>query len=152
MELPGLIIIFILLFYNVNHILLSACIYSSNLYPLDILSIMGSMASVSIWLDSDAFRLYVKLNDRMENRDFHEKFLGPLKVLGFKFDASKVAHALTLSSPEELGLLMRQLDANFTTSPLEKEEILYWLGMDISPQAQKDVQLDIGSAKSTRAY
>jgi len=113
---------------------------------------MGSMASVSIWLDSDAFKLYVKLNDRMDNRDFHEKFLGPLKVLGFKFDASKVAHALTLSTPGELGLLMRQLEANFATSPLEKEEIMYWLGMEIPPQAQKDVQPNTGAAKSTRAY
>jgi hypothetical protein len=91
---------------------------------------MNGKVSISIWLDSDSFKLYVKLNDRMDSRDFHEKFLGPLKVLGFKFDASKVAHALTLSSPHECGLLMRQLEHSFTISELEKQEIMYWLGLE----------------------
>jgi hypothetical protein len=91
---------------------------------------MSGMAGISIWLDCDAFRFYVKLNDRMDNRDFHEKFLAPLRVLGFRFDASKVAHAITLSEPRECGLLLRQLESNFTVSPLEKEEIMYWLGLN----------------------
>jgi len=91
--------------------------------------IMNGMASISLWLDGDAFRLYVKLNGRMDNRDFHEKFLAPLKVLGFRFDAGKVAHAIALSEPGECGLLLRQLESNFDVSPLEKEEIMYWLGL-----------------------
>lgn len=90
---------------------------------------MSGTVSISIWLDSDRFKLYVKLNDRMDNRDFHEKFLGPLKVLGFRFDASKVAHGIELSEPQECGLIMRQLESNFRVSPLERDEILYWLGM-----------------------
>jgi hypothetical protein len=95
---------------------------------------MSGTASISIWLDSDRFRLYVKLNDRMDNRDFHEKFLRPLKVLGFRFDASKVAHCLELHEPGECGLLMRQLEASFSMSPLEKDEIMYWLGLHESPK------------------
>jgi hypothetical protein len=91
---------------------------------------MNGMASISIWLDCDAFRLYVKLNDRMDNRDFHEKFLSPLKVLGFRFDASKVAHTIALAEPRECGLLLRQLESNFTISPMEKDEIIYWLGLN----------------------
>lgn len=78
--------------------------------------------------------LYVKLNERMDNRDFHEKFLAPLKALGFRFDASKVAHGIEVLEPEELGLLMRQLEANFRTSPLEREEIAYWLGLRARPK------------------
>ena len=88
---------------------------------------MSPTASISLWLNED--RLYVKLNGRMDNRDFHEKFLAPLKVLGFKFDASRVAHGIEVYEPEECGLLMRQLEANFRLSPLEKEEIMYWLGL-----------------------
>jgi len=90
---------------------------------------MSATASISIWLDMEGFRLYVKLNDRMDNRGFHEKFLAPLKVLGFRFDASKVAHCLELGEPGECGLLLRQLELNFRVSPLEKEEIMYWLGL-----------------------
>jgi hypothetical protein len=98
---------------------------------------MSGMASVSIWLDSEAFKLYVKLDERMDNKDFHEKFLQPLKVLGFHFDASKVAHALELHEPAECGLLIRQLEASFSVSPLEKSEILYWLGLDGAQQKRK---------------
>jgi len=93
---------------------------------------MSPTASISIWLDSD--RLYVKLNGRMDNRDFHERFLAPLKVLGFRFDASKVAHGIEIRAPGECGLLMRQLEANFRLSPLEKEEIMYWLGLNEQPK------------------
>ncbi len=95
---------------------------------------MSATASISIWLDTDRFRLYVKLNDRMDNRDFHEKFLAPIKVLGFRFDASKVAHCLEIGEPEECGLLLRQLELNFRVSPLEKEEIMYWLGLHERPR------------------
>ncbi|HTY91103.1 MAG TPA: hypothetical protein VMC84_08005 [Methanocella sp.] len=95
---------------------------------------MSATASISIWLDSDGFKLYVKLNDRMDNRDFHEKFLAPLKVLGFRFDASKVAHGIEIGEPEELGLLIRQLELNFRVGPLEKEEIMYWLGLHERPK------------------
>jgi hypothetical protein len=95
---------------------------------------MSATASISIWLDTDRFRLYVKLNDRMDNRGFHEKFLAPLKVLGFRFDAAKVAHCLDLFEPAECGLLLRQLELNFRVSPLEKEEIMYWLGLHERPK------------------
>ena len=88
---------------------------------------MSPAASISIWLDGD--RLYVKLNGRMDNRDFQERFLAPLKVLGFRFDASKVAHCIDVREPGEYGLLIRQLELNFRMSPLEKEEIMYWLGL-----------------------
>lgn len=94
--------------------------------------IMSATASISIWLDGD--RLFVKLNGRMDNRDFHEKFLAPLKVLGFRFDASKVAHGIEVRKPGECGLLMRQLELNFRVSPLEKEEIMYWLGLHERPK------------------
>ncbi|WP_174590853.1 hypothetical protein [Methanocella conradii] len=90
---------------------------------------MSGKASITIWLDQDALKLYVKLSDRMDNREFHERFLAPLKVLGFHFDASKVAHCLELYEPHECGLLMRQLESNFRVSPLEKQEIMYWLGL-----------------------
>jgi len=90
---------------------------------------MSGKASITIWLDQEAFRLYVKLRDRMDNREFHERFLAPLKVLGFRFDASRVAHYIGLYEPQECGLLMRQLEANFRVSPLEKQEIMYWLGL-----------------------
>ncbi len=93
---------------------------------------MSPPASIAIWMEDD--RLFVKLNERMENRDFHEKFLAPLKVLGFRFDASRVAHALELFAPQECGLVLRQLDANFRLSPLEKEEIMYWLGLHEQPK------------------
>jgi hypothetical protein len=98
---------------------------------------MNGSVCISIWLDSDSFKLYVKLNDRMGNQDFHEKFLRPLKVLGFRFDASKVAHCLELHEPGECGLLMRQLEASFSMSPLEKDEIMYWLGLAEAPRKQK---------------
>ena len=102
---------------------------------------MSGTVSISIWLDSDTFKLYVKLNDRMDNRDFHEKFLTPLKVLGFRFDASKVAHALELSAPQECGLALRQLESSFRVSDLEKSEILYWLGLEKVPQKRKVIVL-----------
>ena len=95
---------------------------------------MIGMANISIWLDCDAFKLYVKLNDRMENRDFHDRFLKPLKVLGFRFDPGQVAHAIDLDSPQECGLLLRQLGGNFSVSELQKQEIRYWLGL---PEKQK---------------
>ncbi len=95
---------------------------------------MSATASISIWLDTEGFRLYVKLNDRMDNRGFHENFLAPLKVLGFRFDASKVAHCLEMDGPGECGLLLRQLELNFRVSPLEKEEIMYWLGLRERPK------------------
>jgi hypothetical protein len=91
---------------------------------------MNGLASITIWVDTDAFKLYVKLNDRMENRDFHEHFLKPLKTLGFKFDPFKVAHAIDLASPQECGLLLRQLGYSFSVSDLQKKEILYWLGLE----------------------
>jgi len=97
---------------------------------------MSGAASISIWLDTDLFKLYVKLNDRMDNKSFHERFLAPLKVLGFRFDASRVAHCIELE-PRECGLLMRQLESNFSVSPLEKNEILYWLGLEAVPQKRK---------------
>ncbi len=98
---------------------------------------MNGSISISIWLDTDSFKLYVKLNDRIGNQDFHEKFLRPLKVLGFRFDASRVAHCLELHEPGECGLLMRQLECSFSVSPLEKGEIMYWLGLCDAPLAQK---------------
>jgi hypothetical protein len=98
---------------------------------------MSGAVSITIWLDADSFRLYVKLNDRMDNRDFHEKFLAPLKVLGFRFDTSKVAHGIELYEPGECGLLIRQLEASFRVSPLEKNEIMYWLGLGERPRKQK---------------
>ncbi len=100
---------------------------------------MSGPVSISIWLDTDSFKLYVKLNDRMDNRSFHEHFLAPLKVLGFRFDASKVAHGLELYEPGECGLLMRQLESSFRVSPLEKSEIMYWLGLGERPQNQKEL-------------
>ena len=87
------------------------------------------MISISMWMDPDSSSLYVKLNDRISNNEFREGFLEPLKVLGFKFDPSKVAHGLKLKDVKELGLLLRQLESNFTISGLEKNEILYALGM-----------------------
>ncbi len=98
---------------------------------------MSGIVSITIWLDADSFKLYVKLNDRMDNKSFHERFLAPLKVLGFRFDASKVAHGLELYEPGECGLLMRQLEASFSVSPLEKNEIMYWLGLGEKPRKQK---------------
>jgi hypothetical protein len=86
-------------------------------------------AGVSIWLDLDTSRFYVKLNDRIDNKDFHEKFLQPIKALGFRFDPQKVAHSLDINAPQECGLLIRQLDANFRLSQLEKNEIMYRLGL-----------------------
>lgn len=117
--------------------ILSRCIISSHLYYPCRLFTMSATVSISIWLDMEPFKLYVKLNDRMDNRDFHERFLHPLKVLGFRFDASRVAHGLDLTAPQECGLLLRQLDANFRVSPLEKTEILYWLGLDRPQQKPK---------------
>ncbi|MCD1293477.1 hypothetical protein CUJ83_00505 [Methanocella sp. CWC-04] len=87
------------------------------------------MTSIRIWLDIDTFKLYVKLNDRMDNRSFHEKFLQPIKALGFKFDPSHVAHMMELKSPQELNFLIRQLESNFKVSSLEKNEIMYTLGL-----------------------
>lgn len=111
---------------------------------------MNGFACISIWLDTDSFKLYVKLSDRMDNRDFHEKFLHPLKVLGFRFDAFRVAHCLELNEPGECGLLLRQLEASFRVSPLEKEEIMYWLGLREKPRAQK-VQAHHGDTVLTTA-
>ncbi len=87
------------------------------------------MAGISIWLDGDATRLCVRLTGRMENRDFHEKFLRPLRMLGFHFDPAAVAHFIEIGSPQECGLVIRQLEANFEVSRLEKKEIFYWLGL-----------------------
>ncbi len=87
------------------------------------------MTGISIWLDCEATRLYVRLIDRMENRDFHEKFLRPLRTLGFRFDPAAVAHCIAIGSPQECGLVVRQLEANFEVSRLEKKEIFYWLGL-----------------------
>jgi hypothetical protein len=87
------------------------------------------MTGISIWLDGDATRLYVRLTGRMDNRDFHEKFLRPIRTLGFRFDPATVAHCIEISSPQECGLVVRQLEANFEVSRLEKKEIFYWLGL-----------------------
>lgn len=85
---------------------------------------------VKIWLDRDSSRLYVRLaSGRMENRDFHEKFLQPLRMLGFRFDPTEVAHYIEIGEPQECRLLFRQLEANFEVSRLEKKEICYWLGL-----------------------
>jgi hypothetical protein len=65
----------------------------------------------------------------MDNRDFHEKFLRPLRTLGFRFDPAAVAHFIMIGSPQECGLVIRQLEANFDVSRLEKKEIFYWLGL-----------------------
>lgn len=87
------------------------------------------MVSISIWLEGDATRLYVRLTGRMDNRDFHEKFLRPLRTLGFRFDPAAVAHCIEIGSPQECGLVVRQLEGNFEVSRLEKTEIFYWLGL-----------------------
>lgn len=87
------------------------------------------MADISIWLDGDATRLYVRLTGRMDNRDFHEKFLRPLRTLGFRFEPATVAHCIEIGSPQECALVVRQLEANFEVSRLEKKEIFYWLGL-----------------------
>lgn len=92
------------------------------------------MASISIWLDGDATRLYVRLTGRMDNRDFHEKFLRPLRTLGFRFDPAHVAHFIEIGSPQECRLIVRQLEANFEVSRLEKKEIFYWLGLPVEGQ------------------
>lgn len=92
-----------------------------------------TMISVTMWMDVDSLKLYVKLNERINNRDFHEKFLRPMKVLGFRFDPSRVAHTIDMTCPQEFALLARQLESNFDVSALEKKEIMYWLGLkDIS--------------------
>ncbi len=95
---------------------------------------MKGLASITIWLDTDSFKLYVKLNDRMESRDFQDHFLTPLKILGFRFDPARVAHAADLSTPDECGLLLRQLSCSFTVSELQKKEIQYWLGLNEKPK------------------
>jgi hypothetical protein len=87
------------------------------------------MADISIWLDGDATRLYVRLTGRMDNRDFHEKFLRPLRTLGFRFEPTAVAHCIEIGSPQECALVVRQLEVNFEVSRLEKKEIFYWLGL-----------------------
>jgi hypothetical protein len=87
------------------------------------------MTGISIWLDGDATRLYVRLTARMDNRDFHEKFLRPLRTLGFRFDPVAVAHCIEIDCPQECSLVVRQLEANFEVSRLEKKEIFYWLGL-----------------------
>jgi hypothetical protein len=87
------------------------------------------MVCISIWLDNDASRLYARLTGRMDNRDFHEKFLRPLRTLGFRFEPAAVAHFIEIGSPQECGLVIRQLEANFEVSRLEKKEIFYWLGL-----------------------
>ncbi len=87
------------------------------------------MTGVHIWLDRNGSRLYVKLADRMENRDFHDRFLRPLRTLGFRFDAGAVAHFIETGTPQECGLIVRQLEASFEVSRLEKQEIFYWLGI-----------------------
>jgi hypothetical protein len=87
------------------------------------------MVGISIWLDCDATRLYVRLTARMDNRDFHEKFLRPLRTLGFRFDPAAVAHFLEIDCSRECSLVVRQLEANFEVSRLEKTEIFYWLGL-----------------------
>jgi|AGTN01.1.fsa_nt_gi hypothetical protein len=65
------------------------------------------MASISIWLDGEATRLYVRLLGRMDNRDFPEQFLRPLQILGFRFDPVAVAHFIEISSSQECSLLVR---------------------------------------------
>ncbi len=87
------------------------------------------MVGINIWLDGDATRLYVRLTARMDNRDFHEKFLRPLRTLGFRFDPAAVAHFIEIDCPQECSLVVRQLEANFEVSRLEKKEIFYWLGL-----------------------
>ena len=87
------------------------------------------MASVRIWLDETSSRLYVRLAGRMENRDFHDLFLRPLRTLGFRFDGAEVAHFLEFGSPQECRLIVRQLEASFEVSRLEKAEIFRWLGL-----------------------
>jgi hypothetical protein len=87
------------------------------------------MACVRIWLDGDSSRLYIRLAGRLDNREFHERFLGPLRTLGFRFDASAVAHYLEFGCPQECRLIVRQLESNFEVSRLEKKEIFYWLGL-----------------------
>jgi hypothetical protein len=87
------------------------------------------MVDISIWLEGDATRLYVRLTARMDNRDFHEKFLRPLRTLGFRFDPAAVAHFIEMDSPQECSLIVRQLETNFEVSRLEKKEIFYWLGL-----------------------
>jgi hypothetical protein len=68
------------------------------------------MTGVHIWLDRGGSRLYVKLADRMDNRDFHD-------------------HFIETETPQECGLIVRQLEASFEVSRLEKQEIFYWLGI-----------------------
>jgi hypothetical protein len=87
------------------------------------------MADISIWPDGDATCLYVRLTGRMDNRDFHEKFLRPLRTPGFRFEPTAVAHRIEIGSPQECALVVRQLGANFEASRLEKKEIFYWLGL-----------------------
>jgi hypothetical protein len=91
------------------------------------------MASVRIWLDCDSSRLYVRLTDRMDNRDFHERFLRPLRTLGFRFDPAVVAHFIEIGCPPECRLVIRQLEASFEVSHMEKAEILRWLGLGEGP-------------------
>ena len=88
------------------------------------------MTGVRIWADRDASRVYVKLAARVDNQTFHESFLRPMKTLGFRFDAEAVAHYVEIGEPPEWRLLLRQLEANFEVSRLEKSEICYWLGLD----------------------
>jgi hypothetical protein len=87
------------------------------------------MTGVHIWLDKGGSRLYVRLADRMDNRDFHDLFLRPLRTLGFRFDPGTVAHYIETDTPQECGLVVRQLEASFEVSRLEKQEIFYWLGI-----------------------
>ena len=87
------------------------------------------MTGVRIWLDGDGSRLYVRLSERMDNRDFHEKFLRPLRTLGFRFDPAAVAHFIEIGCQQECRLVIRQLEVNFEVSRLEKKEIFYWLGL-----------------------
>lgn len=87
------------------------------------------MTGVHIWLDRDGSRLYIRLADRMQNRDFHDLFLRPLRTLGFQFDPAAVAHYIETATPQECSLVVRQLEASFEVSRLEKEEIFYWLGI-----------------------
>ena len=82
-----------------------------------------------MWLDMDSLKLYVRLTGRMDNRDFHEKFLHPLKTLGFRFDPCRVAHGIEFRCPDECGLAIRQLESNFEVSMTEKKEIMYALGL-----------------------
>ncbi len=91
------------------------------------------MTGVRIWLDGDASRLYVRLAGRMDNRGFHEQFLRPLRTLGFRFDPAAVAHFIAIGCPEECRLIIRQLEASFEVSRLEKTEILGWLGLRDEP-------------------